>query len=184
MNVHFLFALGALFLLQSILIISKIPIKQDNIDKKKRLHWTTLTLFICQWLMTITCLIDSLLYTKISTYYNLIGLALVLISVLITYLAFKALGDNYSIQIRIRKGHTLVKTSVYKYIRNPMDLAEILFMIGLPMLSSSMISLLFLIPFIPIMILKINFEELLLSKELKGYKEYMKKTKRLLPFIY
>jgi protein-S-isoprenylcysteine O-methyltransferase Ste14 len=134
--------------------------------------------------MTITCLIDSLLYTKISTYYNLIGLALVLISVLITYLAFKALGDNYSIQIRIRKGHTLVKTSVYKYIRNPMDLAEILFMIGLPMLSSSMISLLFLIPFIPIMILKINFEELLLSKELKGYKEYMKKTKRLLPFIY
>lgn len=184
MNNHFLFALGALFLLQSVIIISKTLIKQDKIDKKKGLHWTTLTLFICQWLMIITCLMDSLLYAKISDYTNIIGLALILISVIVTYLAFKALGDNYSMKIRVREGHTLVKTSVYKHIRNPMDLAEILLMIGLPLLASSMASLFFLIPFIPIMIMKINFEEALLSKELKGYKEYMKKTKRLIPFIY
>jgi protein-S-isoprenylcysteine O-methyltransferase Ste14 len=184
MNNHFLFALGALFLLQAIIIISKTSIKSDKIDRKKGLHWTTMTLLICQWLMIITCLMDSLFYAKISDYSNLIGLALVLISILITYLAFRALGDNYSIHIRVRKGHTLVKTSVYKYIRNPMDLAEILFMIGLPLLSSSMFSLLFVLPFIPVMILKINFEEALLSKELKGYREYMKKTHRLLPFIY
>jgi protein-S-isoprenylcysteine O-methyltransferase Ste14 len=184
MNNHFLFTLGALFLLQAVILISKTSIKQDNIDKKKGLHWTTLTLLICQWLMIITCLIDSLLYSKISDYLNLIGLALILISVLITYSAFKALGDNYSIHIRVRKGHTLVTNSVYKYIRNPMDLAELLFIIGLPLFSSSIISLIFLVPFVLIMILKINFEEALLSKELKGYKEYMKKTKRLIPFIY
>ncbi|MDD4353729.1 MAG: isoprenylcysteine carboxylmethyltransferase family protein [Candidatus Nanoarchaeia archaeon] len=184
MNNHFLFTLGALFLLQSVIIISKTSIKSDKIEKKKSLHWTTLTLLICQWLMIVTCLLDSLLYAKISDYSTLIGLTLILASVLITAKSFKALGDNYSMQIRVRKGHTLVNTGVYKYIRNPMDLAEIFFMIGLPLFSSSIVSLLFLIPFIPIMIIKINFEEALLSKELKGYKEYMKKTKKLFPFIY
>jgi protein-S-isoprenylcysteine O-methyltransferase Ste14 len=184
MNIHFLFTLGALFLLQAVIIISKTSIKQDKIDKKKGLHWTTMTLFISQWLMIVTCLIDSIIYVKISDYTNLIGVALILISVIITYQAFKVLGDNYSSKIRIRKGHNLIKTSVYKHIRNPMDLAEILFMIGLPLLSSSIVSLLFLIAFIPIMIIKIKFEEALLSKELKGYKNYMKKTKRLIPFIY
>jgi len=159
-------------------------IKPDNVDKKKTFHWTTLTLLVAQWLMIITCMIDSLINPKISDYYNLIGLALVLISAAITYRAFKDLGDNYSMHIRVRKGHTLVKTGTYKYIRNPMDLAEILFMIGLPLLSSSFISLFFLIPFLPIMVSKIGFEEALLSKELKGYREYMKKTKRLLPFLY
>jgi protein-S-isoprenylcysteine O-methyltransferase Ste14 len=134
--------------------------------------------------MIITCLIDSFLIPKISDYYNLIGLALVLVSVLITYKAFNDLGEAYSMQIRVKKGQKLVKTGAYKLIRNPMDLAEILFMIGLPLLSSSYVSLIFLLPFLPIILSKINFEEALLAKELKGYKEYMKKTKRLLPFIY
>ncbi len=184
MNDHFLFVLGALFLLQSVIIISKIPIKPEKIEKKKSLHWTTITLLVCQWLMIITCLIDSFLIPKASNYYNLIGLGLVLISILITYKAFNDLGEAYSMHIRVKKGQKLVKTGTYKLIRNPMDLAEILFMIGLPLLSSSYISLIFFLPFLPIIIAKINFEEALLSKELKGYKEYMKKTKRLLPFIY
>ncbi|MDD5054135.1 MAG: isoprenylcysteine carboxylmethyltransferase family protein [Candidatus Nanoarchaeia archaeon] len=184
MNNHFLYALSALFLLQATIIISRISIKQGNIERKKGLHWTTSTLIICQWLMIITCLIDSFLYEKTSDYLNILGVLLVLISVSITAKAFKDLGENYSLRIMVRKGQAVVKTGAYKLIRNPMDLAEILFMIGLPLLSSSHISLVFLIPFIPIIIMKINFEEALLSKELKGYKEYMKKTKKLMPYIY
>jgi len=181
---QFIYVLGALFLLEAVMIISRISIKPEHFDKKRRLHWATITLIVCQWLMIVTCLIESFIYVKSSDYLNLVGLALVLISILVTYKAFKDLGDNYSLHIRVRKGHLLVKTGAYKLVRNPMDLAELLFMIGLPMLSSSLISLLFLIPFIPITLIKINFEEALLSKELKGYKEYMKKTKRLIPYVY
>lgn len=184
MNNHFLYTLTTLFLLQAIIIIAQPLRKPDKLDKKKGFHWTTLTIIVCQTLMIITCLLDTFLNPKTTNYLNLIGLALVLISLILTYASLNDLGESYSLKIKVKKGQKLVTTGTYKYIRNPMDLASLLFMAGLPLFSSSLISISFLFPFIPIMIAKINFEEKLLSKQLKGYKEYMKKTKRLIPYIY
>jgi protein-S-isoprenylcysteine O-methyltransferase Ste14 len=38
--------------------------------------------------------------------------------------------------------------------------------------------------FIIAVILRITFEERILSAELPGYSEYMRETKRLIPFVY
>lgn len=85
----------------------------------------------------------------------------------------------------IGKQNELVKTGVYKYIRNPMYFSELLFTGALVVNSYTPLRLvLFLILFVDF-IFKIRYEEKLLLKYFKEkFVEYKKNSWRLLPFIY
>ena len=98
--------------------------------------------------------------------------------------AYKNLGENYSQEIMIFKNHKLIRTGMYKYIRHPQYLSQILIDLfgGFAVLSYILIPLAIIeIPFIILRALK---EEELLKKNFKSeFEEYKKSSGFMIPFI-
>jgi protein-S-isoprenylcysteine O-methyltransferase Ste14 len=89
------------------------------------------------------------------------------------------------VRIQEDRGHTVCTTGPYKYVRHPMYVGVILFMLCFPF---SLGSLYTLIPAVIIMILflvRTALEDKTLRDELPGYKEYSQKVRyRLIPGIW
>lgn len=77
----------------------------------------------------------------------------------------------------------LIQSGPYKYIRHPMYTA-VLLLTGSWMLNEiNIYSISLCLLFLLVLLTKINHEEKLLTKAFKEYSTYMKKTKKLIPFI-
>ena len=80
---------------------------------------------------------------------------------------------------------TVVSTGLYGIVRHPMYTATIVMFLAIPLVLESWPSFVIMLPYIPIIIRRINDEERLLNAELKGYAEYCTQVRwRLMPFIY
>ena len=87
--------------------------------------------------------------------------------------------------IKVNKEQKLIDTGFYKIVRHPMYFITIPLFLSMPLILGSLISFIIFLLY-PILIIKrINNEEKVLERDLKGYKEYKKKVKyKLLPYIW
>ncbi|MCK9279991.1 MAG: isoprenylcysteine carboxylmethyltransferase family protein [Melioribacteraceae bacterium] len=114
-----------------------------------------------------------------------IGLALYIIFSWIQVISFKELGNSYAQDVVILKEHKLVSSGIYKYIRHPQYLSQLLsdFGAGIALLSFIIIPLVILVE-IPLFIMRAFLEEKLLLKHFKeNFSEYKMKSKFMIPFI-
>ena len=87
--------------------------------------------------------------------------------------------------IEVVDNQKVVDTGFYKIVRHPMYLITILLFLSMPLILNSLYSLFVFLIYPIIMIIRINNEEKILEKDLKGYKEYKNKVKyKLIPFIW
>ena len=87
--------------------------------------------------------------------------------------------------IKVEKNQEVVDTGFYGVVRHPMYSITILLFLSMPIILNSPISFIIFLIYPFIIIKRINNEEKVLTKELKGYKEYKKKVKyKLIPFIW
>ncbi|OEC87647.1 MULTISPECIES: methyltransferase family protein [Methanobacterium] len=105
------------------------------------------------------------------------------------YFTFRALADNpyasAEVRIQTERKQKVVSTGVYGFVRHPMYLGGILYLIGAPLLLGSKYGLLLGILMAVFIVVRIVGEEKALIGELEGYKEYMERVKhRLIPFIW
>jgi len=107
---------------------------------------------------------------------------------LISYLMYaEVLRENayLSRTIKVQENQKVIDTGLYRIIRHPMYSATILLFLSMPLILGSIISFIIFLIYPFIIVKRINNEEQVLEKELKGYKEYKKKVKyRLIPFIW
>ncbi len=99
--------------------------------------------------------------------------------------SYKTLSESYSTDILIYKNHRLVKNDLYKLIRHPQYLSQLLadLCIGVVLLSSPVI-ILTLVAGFPLLILRAKKEEEMLASHFKGeYDTYKKSTGFFIPFI-
>ncbi|MFX0207059.1 MAG: methyltransferase family protein [Candidatus Hodarchaeota archaeon] len=87
--------------------------------------------------------------------------------------------------IEIQEKQVVISTGPYSFVRHPMYLGNVFFVLSIPFALGSYVALipafLFLTCFIP----RILFEEKILVQELDGYKEYMQKVRyRVIPRIW
>lgn len=117
---------------------------------------------------------------------NILGLILMAGGVSLRVAAVLTLGRFYTRTLKKTEEHALVSSGVYRYIRHPGYLGNILLFIGAGLALDS------IIVFAVIMLLtlgaylyRIQIEERMLA-EIFGqeYKSYCTHTKRLLPFLY
>lgn len=114
-----------------------------------------------------------------------IGAAMIISGIVIRIVAMAALGRNFSGALRIRNGHTLVKTGIYRMIRHPAYLGAILLFVGIPVMLSSIFGFLAMLFFVAFLLFRIGLEEKMLIERFGAeYREYMRRTKRLVPFVY
>lgn len=112
--------------------------------------------------------------------FNYYALFIVLIGVGVYYYNNRVMGKVWSINVEKKK--TLVKEGCFKYIRHPLYLGSIITAFGVSLFLNSTTGLLFnFFVTIPFLYYRAVLEERLLSKTLKGYKNYMKNTGRFLP---
>ncbi len=77
----------------------------------------------------------------------------------------------------------LVTQGPYQFIRHPMYFSIILFFLPLVLLNFSLLSAGLYINLIFILLIKLHYEEYLLSQALPDYPNYQKRTNKLIPFI-
>jgi protein-S-isoprenylcysteine O-methyltransferase Ste14 len=100
--------------------------------------------------------------------------------------AARTLGKYYTTTLMTIADQKVVSSGPYATIRHPGYLAEILLWTGFGVLSSNLI-VLFSMPalFTGAYMYRISSEEKMLVRELgKDYKEYQKRTKRILPYLF
>jgi protein-S-isoprenylcysteine O-methyltransferase Ste14 len=87
--------------------------------------------------------------------------------------------------VTVETGQMLVSGGVYKFVRHPMYVGSISMMLGIPLALGSYWGLLFVIPGVLVLVLRIVDEEKLLTQELGGYREYMQRVRyRLVPHVW
>jgi len=116
---------------------------------------------------------------------NGVGLGLFLIGISIRMTAKRTLGKYYTCTLKVLPNHKLIKHGIYKHIRHPCYLAMILYSTGIPLIFSSLCGFLLTLLLIPCIFYRIRIEERMLIKKFGSeYLGYMKKSKRLVPYVY
>ncbi len=97
----------------------------------------------------------------------------------------KTLGKNWSPILEIRKNHKLVTQGPYKYIRHPMYTQMWIGVVGYWLISSNwIVGIVAFLTWSILYFIRLPEEEKLMIEEFgQEYKDYMKKTKRIVPGI-
>jgi len=116
---------------------------------------------------------------------TIIGIVL-FVSGLIIYLAARlTLGRLFSKRLNLIEGHKLVTYGIYKYVRHPSYTGSILFWLGFTLLLNSVLGFFVMLLLVLLILIRIPFEERMLIRAFcQQYIEYMKRTKKLIPFLY
>ncbi|HVA96131.1 MAG TPA: isoprenylcysteine carboxylmethyltransferase family protein [Candidatus Acidoferrales bacterium] len=117
---------------------------------------------------------------------QVIGFAIVVAGVSISFSARNTLGTNWThaYEYQVKKGHSLVTSGIYAYIRHPIYTGLYLALIGGELVAQSYVALLFLLLFIGGHWQARQEETLLLKYFGSSYKSYMKRTKMFIPFLW
>ena len=87
--------------------------------------------------------------------------------------------------IEVQKDQKVIDTGLYSIVRHPMYMSTVFLFLSIPLILNSLISFLIFLAYPFILVKRINNEEKVLEKELKGYKEYKRKVEyRLIPYIW
>jgi len=112
---------------------------------------------------------------------NYSGLSIAVAGLIIYLYNLFIMGKSWSIDVRANK---LVTDGFFKYIRHPLYLGSMIICLGLIIMSyNAYLLILFLLIDLPFVWFKSRFEEEFLKKNMKGYKDYMKKTYMFIPKI-
>jgi protein-S-isoprenylcysteine O-methyltransferase Ste14 len=95
------------------------------------------------------------------------------------------LGRRFSGLVAIQEGHELLTKGLYRVIRHPSYLGLLLLVCGWALVFRSAIGLLVSLLLVPILVARMNSEEALLESEFgEPYRDYRRRTWRLLPYLY
>jgi protein-S-isoprenylcysteine O-methyltransferase Ste14 len=113
------------------------------------------------------------------------GIILMLAGVAFRWYAIHVLGRFFSVVVAIQPGQTVVEAGPYRWLRHPSYSGAILTLFGLGLAYGNWASVLVLILLPGIgYAYRISVEERVLLAELgDAYGQYMKRTKRIVPFV-
>lgn len=116
---------------------------------------------------------------------SIAGIILFVIGVAIRMVGKMTLGRFYSYGLVIKRDHKLVTHGIYRYVRHPIMLAAIIYSVAIPLSLMSMTGSVIMLGLIPFIVYRIGIEEsMLLDRFGDEYRDYMKRTKRMIPYIY
>jgi len=113
------------------------------------------------------------------------GLALCTLGVVLIFWSGLALGKMYSADVTLQKDHHLVTGGLYRFIRHPRYLGNILLALGIAFLFRSWIGLA-LVPFIlALLLFRIHDEEALMHQQFGDeWEQYCQRSWRLIPLLF
>lgn len=95
-----------------------------------------------------------------------------------------ALGEQLSPLVAPREPATLVDRGPYRWLRHPMYVAELAMAWGAALMLGSYVSATLAVAFVILVLHRVGIEERLLHARLPGYRAYVARTKRFVPYVY
>ena len=178
-------ALLVIFRLYWFLHENESAIKKPKTTYKKRIIERVFGRIVAGYL--VLNLLGFIIYPFHNIIINLIGLALVIFGFIEAIFARKILDSNWTDanEYQIKKDHELITKGIYKYVRHPIYGGILLMVPGVLLVAGSYT---FIIAFFILLMVLESFarrEEKLLTKHFGSkYKDYMKTTKKFIPFVY
>jgi protein-S-isoprenylcysteine O-methyltransferase Ste14 len=123
-------------------------------------------------------------WSRVPTAIWLVGVVLVAVGLGMKMLV--VIQNSYAAAtVRVQAGQKLVSTGLYGLVRHPMYASNVTMMVGIPLALGSYWGLVFVIPGVIVLALRIRDEEKLLREELDGYRDYTRKVHyRLMPYMW
>ncbi len=116
---------------------------------------------------------------------TVVGSILIVLGLILRIEAKNQLGSFYSHTLKIHRDHKLITSGIYRYIRHPAYLGALLIWFGIPIILNSLIGFIIMLLIIPCYIYRMNIEEEMLIRVFKDkYIKYIKRSSRLIPYIY
>lgn len=114
------------------------------------------------------------------------GLIFVITGIIIRLIATFTLKECYTRTLKITDKHKVVKHGIYSIVRHPGYLGVTTFLIGCGLLTGNFLTIILILLIVPFSFIKrlLVEEQMLIEYFGDEYKEYMKKTYRLIPFIF
>ena len=118
--------------------------------------------------------------------FALVGVFLFVAGLLLRWWAIITLGRFFTVDVTIEKDHELVERGPFRVVRHPSYTGVLLAFVGFALTLRNWAALLIiLVPIFAAFIRRMNVEEEALSRALGSrYADYMRRTKRLVPFVY
>jgi protein-S-isoprenylcysteine O-methyltransferase Ste14 len=114
------------------------------------------------------------------------GVFLFVVGLLLRWWAIVTLGRFFTVDVTIEKDHELVERGPFRVVRHPSYTGVLLAFVGFALTLGNWAALLVvLVPILAAFIRRMNVEEEALARALGArYADYMRRTKRLVPFVY
>jgi protein-S-isoprenylcysteine O-methyltransferase Ste14 len=115
-----------------------------------------------------------------------LGLLAMLTGALIRRHCFKALGDYFTFEVKVTDRQTVIRHGLYRYVRHPSYTGGMLFNLGIGLALTNAFSTVFLgLGMALVYVYRVRVEEAaLLRARGAEYGEYMRRTKRFIPFVF
>jgi protein-S-isoprenylcysteine O-methyltransferase Ste14 len=162
-----------------------LPIQSSQAPWDKALVGT-LTVASIGWLVLMAFDAVRFGWSQVPISLRVIGAIMVLLN---AYFAYLTLRENSyaatAVKIQTERGHRVVSTGPYAYVRHPMYVGLVFFYIGVPLLLGSWYGLAAAPLILCVLATRAVFEERELMTELAGYREYAERVRyRLIPGIW
>jgi len=185
---HLSLQLGLVFLISELLLAvtrrsrSKTGTKQDR--STLGMIWLVITVSV-----TVGIFVALNFHTAALPHGQMFAIAAVVLfaaGLLLRWWAIITLGRFFTVDVTIEKDHELVERGPFRIVRHPSYTGVLLAFVGYALSLRNWVALLvILLPIGAAFIHRMNVEEDALSRALgPHYADYMKRTKRLVPFVY
>jgi protein-S-isoprenylcysteine O-methyltransferase Ste14 len=141
--------------------------------------------YICFPAMLVVSALDHRFgWSSVPTMVILVGDILVAVGLGIAMLV--VIQNGYAaVNVTVEAEQKVVSTGLYGLVRHPMYTGNVVLMVGVPLALGSYWGLVFVIPGLIVLVLRIRDEEELLDQELSGYREYTRQVHyRLVPYVW
>ncbi len=193
LDVYFNFSTLLVLLIFNVILCVDINIRPISSEKDQYKHpklsmllFLALPFFALLPYLEYVTLIQTFLviWDTIITYIS--GVSILIIGGIILTYSRLLLGKFGSSKITIEENHFLVTSGIYQYIRHPIYLGMLLVFFGYALSFRSLtISFIFLFFFFFLFKNRMDTEETMLKVKFgKEYELYLRRTKRIVPFIY
>lgn len=113
-----------------------------------------------------------------------LGLALAIAGIALRWWAVLTLGRFFTTRVMTRSDQTVVTSGPYRWVRHPSYTGALLTVLGILMCTTNWLSIACFVIALPGFAYRIRVEERALETALgEPYREYMQRTKRLVPFV-
>jgi protein-S-isoprenylcysteine O-methyltransferase Ste14 len=112
------------------------------------------------------------------------GLALLVVGVVLRHYAMAVLGRFHTMDVTTRAGQPVIESGPYRWVRHPSYAGALLTVAGILLCSTNWLSLACFVIVAAGYAYRIRVEERALAADLgQPYRDYMRRTKRLVPYL-